>query len=128
MSGKDDEKIIKPTSWQLVGVGGPQLRFGSRNATRIEDTEPLPIVPSTPGDRVLSLAMQQRGAGVFNGVKVFSATKIVQRAQLGDVITEWLASSRSRDVVITDVVVTQSSDDQFHCLAITIFYWEHTHS
>jgi hypothetical protein len=31
-------------------------------------------------------------------------------------------SPRNRSLVIVDVVVTQSSDQAFHCLAITIFY------
>ena len=58
----------------------------------------------------------------FNGVKVFSATMAQQRADLGDRITEWL---RARpEVVVGDTIVTQSSDDAFHCLAFTIFYWE----
>jgi hypothetical protein len=58
----------------------------------------------------------------FNGVKVFSATMAQQRAVLGERITEWL---RERpEVVVGDTVVTQSSDDAFHCLAFTIFYWE----
>jgi hypothetical protein len=25
---------------------------------------------------------------------------------------------------VTDIVVTQSSDEAFHCIAITVFYWE----
>jgi hypothetical protein len=58
----------------------------------------------------------------FNGVKVFSATMAQKRAELGERITEWL---RERpEVVVGDTIVTQSSDDAFHCLAFTIFYWE----
>ena len=57
---------------------------------------------------------------MFNGVKVFSATMLQDRERLGDKITDWLrAHPRYR---IVDVVVTQSSDLSFHCLAITIFY------
>lgn len=58
----------------------------------------------------------------FNGVKVFSATMVADREQLGDKVTAWIAASRSRKV--TDIVVTQSSDEAFHCIAITVFYWE----
>jgi hypothetical protein len=58
----------------------------------------------------------------FNGVKVFSATMAQERELLGDRITEWL---RTRpNVRVVDTIVTQSSDEAFHCLAITIFYWE----
>lgn len=58
----------------------------------------------------------------FNGVKVFSATMVADRDQLGEKITAWLANHPSCQV--TDMVVTQSSDEAFHCLAITVFYWE----
>ena len=54
------------------------------------------------------------------GVKVFSATKARDREQLGEQITEWIADHK--DVEIFDKVVTQSSDAEFHCLSITIFY------
>jgi hypothetical protein len=56
----------------------------------------------------------------FTGVKVFSATLARDRDDLGERVTEWLAANRS--LVIVDVVVTQSSDQAFHCLAITLFY------
>ncbi|MBI5479670.1 MAG: hypothetical protein HY906_12475 [Deltaproteobacteria bacterium] len=58
----------------------------------------------------------------FNGVKVFSATMAQERENLGDRITEWLRTRPQVEVV--DTVVTQSSDEAFHCLAITLFYWE----
>lgn len=62
---------------------------------------------------------QTRG---FNGVKVFSATLFLQRQQLSDVVTRWLAERPALEV--DDIVVTQSSDISHHCLAITIFYRE----
>ena len=58
----------------------------------------------------------------FNGVKVFSATMAQERDQLGEKITQWL--DNHRNVKIVDKIVTQSSDEAFHCLAITLFYWE----
>lgn len=57
----------------------------------------------------------------FNGVKVFSATKFVDRDRLGEVITRWLTDNGDIDIV--DKVVTQSSDSEFHCLTITLFYY-----
>lgn len=57
----------------------------------------------------------------FTGVKVFSATKYADRAQLGDLVTGWLEQNHGR-ITIVDKVVTQSSDSEFHCLAITLFY------
>lgn len=58
----------------------------------------------------------------FNGVKVFSATMFADRERLGDHITDWLA--RRQEVKVTQMVVTQSSDAAFHCVTITVFYWE----
>jgi hypothetical protein len=56
----------------------------------------------------------------ITGVKVFSATKARERDDLGERITEWIRSHPDYEVV--DKVVTQSSDSQFHCLTITVFY------
>jgi hypothetical protein len=56
----------------------------------------------------------------FNGVKIFSATKARERELMGEAITDWLRANPSFDIV--DKVVTQSSDSEFHCLAITFFY------
>lgn len=56
----------------------------------------------------------------FDGVKVFSATKARERQGLGDRLTEWLDEHPNHKVV--DTVVTQSSDQEFHCLTITVFY------
>jgi len=56
----------------------------------------------------------------FNGVKVFSATMAQERDQLGDKIAQWLSAHPGVEIV--DKVVTQSSDEAFHCLAITVFY------
>lgn len=58
----------------------------------------------------------------FNGVKVFSATMFGDRERLGDTVTAWLAERPELEV--TQMVVTQSSDEAFHCVAITVFYWE----
>ena len=58
----------------------------------------------------------------FNGVKVFSATMAPERDQLGEKVTAWLREHPHLNVV--DTIVTQSSDAAFHCLAITVFYWE----
>lgn len=58
----------------------------------------------------------------FNGVKVFSATMVRDREQLGERVTDWIRANPQCE--ITDKVVTQSSDQQFHCIAITLFYAE----
>jgi hypothetical protein len=56
----------------------------------------------------------------FDGVKVFSATLFQQRAQLGEVVTEWIAANPTKR--LAEIVVTQSSDASFHCFTITVFY------
>ena len=56
----------------------------------------------------------------FTGVKVFSATKAREREELGETLTRWLKANPELEVV--DRVVTQSSDDEFHCLTIVVFY------
>jgi hypothetical protein len=58
----------------------------------------------------------------FNGVKIFSATVAQNRENLGDRVMAWLRNDPAREVI--DTVVTQSSDEAFHCIAITIFYWQ----
>lgn len=58
----------------------------------------------------------------FNGLKVFSATMVADREKLGEKVTAWLTDND--DLVVTDFVVTQSSDEAFHCIAITVFYYE----
>ena len=68
------------------------------------------------------MAASQSGSNnlPFNGVKVFSATMAQERDQLGEKITQWLSAHPG--VQIVDKIVTQSSDEAFHCLAITLFF------
>jgi hypothetical protein len=54
------------------------------------------------------------------GVKVFSATKAKEREGLGELVTEWIRGNPEAEIV--DKIVTQSSDSEFHCLTITLFY------
>ncbi len=58
----------------------------------------------------------------FNGVKVFSATMVADRDQLGEKVSDWM--QRNTQLKVTDIVVTQSSDEAFHCIAITVFFFE----
>jgi hypothetical protein len=60
----------------------------------------------------------------FTGVKVFSTTMVKQRQELGETVTLWLRANADLEVV--DRVVSQSSDDAFHCLAIVLFYRQAT--
>jgi hypothetical protein len=56
----------------------------------------------------------------FTGVKVFSATKAKEREELGEVITRWLKANP--EVELVDKVVSQSSDNEFHCISIVLFF------
>ncbi|AKU90440.1 hypothetical protein [Vulgatibacter incomptus] len=57
---------------------------------------------------------------MFTGVKVFSATRARDREELGSAVSQWLATHR--DLRIVDRVVVQSSDEEYHCLSMVIFY------
>jgi len=57
---------------------------------------------------------------LFDGLKVFSATMFADRERLGEKVTDWLRANSHLEV--TDMVVTQSSDASFHCIAISVFY------
>ncbi len=56
----------------------------------------------------------------FSAVKVFSATKAREREELGETITRWIQNNPG--VQIADKIVTQSSDNEFHCVTIVLFY------
>jgi hypothetical protein len=60
------------------------------------------------------------GGGMFTGVKVFSATKAKERDDLGDQVTRWMRANA--DLEIVDRTVIQSSDNEFHCLTVVLFY------
>jgi hypothetical protein len=45
---------------------------------------------------------------------------VAQRATLGEVVTSWITTHPQNTV--TEFVVTQSSDSQFHCITVTVLY------
>jgi hypothetical protein len=63
---------------------------------------------------------------VFTGMKIFSTTLARDREVMGETITRWLADNPLLEIV--DKIVTQSSDKEFHCLTITLFYRERPRS
>ncbi len=56
----------------------------------------------------------------LRGAKVFSATKAREREELGSTVTQWIREHPEYEIV--DKIVTQSSDREFHCLTLTLFY------
>lgn len=58
-----------------------------------------------------------------NGVKVFSATKAKDREELGDRLTQWLRGPGA-GVEVEKIETMQSSDNEFHCLSLVVFYRE----
>lgn len=55
----------------------------------------------------------------FSAVKVFSTTMARDRELLGERISEWLRAHPELTPVGREV--TQSSDQEFHCLTVTLF-------
>jgi hypothetical protein len=58
----------------------------------------------------------------FTGCKVFSATLARDRESMSETINNWLQKHPNLDIV--DKTVTLSSDKQFHCLSIILFFRE----
>lgn len=56
----------------------------------------------------------------FTGVKIFSTTLARDREMMGETITRWIKDNPHAEIV--DKEVTQSSDKEFHCLTVTLFY------
>ncbi len=56
----------------------------------------------------------------FTGVKVFSTTLARDREVMGENITRWIKENPTAEIV--DKEITQSSDKEFHCLTVTLFY------
>jgi hypothetical protein len=52
-------------------------------------------------------------------IKTFSATKNKNRDALGETITSWIAQTGA---ICTRKEVVQSSDSEYHCFSIVIFY------
>jgi hypothetical protein len=57
----------------------------------------------------------------IDGVKVFSATKQKDRDELGETATRWLREKKN-SIQLIEKTVTQSSDNEYHCLTIIFFY------
>src|SRR4029079_9179528 len=79
-----------------------------------------PVKPMTYIGSCLTLGKES--AAMFTGVKVFSATKAKEREELGENVTRWLKSNSDLEVV--DRVVPQSSDNEFDCYTLVLFFRE----
>ena len=91
---------------------------GERGGTLTRST----TEPCYDGKMVARALPRSRPRSAFNGVKVFSATKFAERDLLGDRVTHWLREHAEFEIV--DMIVTQSSDAEFHCVTISVFYLE----
>ncbi len=56
----------------------------------------------------------------FTGVKIFSTTLARDREVMGETITRWIKENPNAEIV--DKEITQSSDKEFHCVTVTLFY------
>jgi hypothetical protein len=72
------------------------------------------------GSLVESLAADVAGPSTarLQVFKVFSATRAKERASLGERVTEW--SVANPELEISQAMVRQSSDRQFHCISIVL--------
>lgn len=77
------------------------------------------VLPREAGSRATLVARVNSERSI--GLKVFAATKARERGFLGETITDWIRLHAELDVF--EKIVTQSSDAEFHCLAITLVYW-----
>jgi hypothetical protein len=68
--------------------------------------------------RSVQVTPQQLRQRRLNGVKTFSVTKVAQRRELGEVVTQWLNGHPAIELI--DLIVTQSSDAMFHCLCAAV--------
>ena len=80
-------------------------------------TSPYELIGSAESETGMLADMAIRG---YDGVKVFSATKAKDREVLGDRITSWIRANPATRVV--DKIVSLSSDREFHCLSIVVFF------
>ena len=53
-------------------------------------------------------------------VKLFSATKAMEREYLGDTVTRWLGEQPDH-LVVDEIRTMQSSDQAFHCVTLIVF-------
>jgi hypothetical protein len=53
-----------------------------------------------------------------NLVKVFSVTKARERQDLGERVTAWI--QQNPNVQVVNTVVSQSSDQSYHCLSMVL--------
>lgn len=58
----------------------------------------------------------------INGVQVFAATMNHERVHLSEQVTRWLQDRPH--IEIDEIKVTQSSDQAFHCIAITVLFFD----
>ena len=56
----------------------------------------------------------------FDGLKVFTTTLARDRKAMGEAIGRWITEHPELEVV--DREVRLSSDSEFHCLSIVVFY------
>ena len=62
----------------------------------------------------------------FTGVKVFTTTLARDREVMGEAVGRWIVEHPELETV--DHEVRLSSDQQFHCLSIVVYYRERERS
>jgi hypothetical protein len=122
-SERDRESRSDPLLFDLTGTRSRGTLRGEENVPSTGEATLRFAGNEVDVARAAAQATNDEGARVLDvtGVKVFSATKAKERELLGEVITDWMRTNQDR-VEVVDKIVTQSSDAEFHCLTITLFY------
>jgi hypothetical protein len=102
-------------------VGRARTRNAATASTGDKAAPPPHAAEHVAGQTLATAGVAPEGEiSGYDGVKTFSATRPAERERLGDRITTWLRAHPAREVVAT--VVTQSSDERFHCVTLTLFW------
>jgi len=99
-----EEQLTKFAAWASTGL---YLRTGQ------------PFICTLGAWRREGMSGETRNMS-FTNIKVFSTTLARDREMMGENISRWI--KENPNVELVDRVVTQSSDKEFHCLTITLFY------
>lgn len=60
----------------------------------------------------------------YQAIKIFTCTMAKERNELDEGVNRWLVdmSKKQKTFEVVDTIITQSSDNAFHCFTVTIFY------
>lgn len=111
MSDKPATRTSGPRSSSAAAVGRPDadaVRLRAESATERPRGGLAPV--PTPAPRTLAC-------------QVFSVTLARERLVLGERVTTFLAQLEAQGCELESKEIRQSSDREYHCLTIVLFFW-----